>query len=267
MTDDKDSLEKLRQDIDRVDRRIHELLVERSGVVAAIGRAKRPDGIFIRPGRHANVLRRLAARHTGPFPLMALLRVWNEIIGPMTQLQGPLSMAVHEGLLDTAREFYGSYIPATTHGEPAALLAAVAEGQATVGVLPLPGQGPRWWPLLLERPDARVVARLPFLGDARPALVVARMHPEASGRDHAVVADPRPAPEADLAATLRRAGLTPLAPLDDAEPAVMAVEGFVAADDPRVAELAAAGLALLGGYPVPMAMEPEDSQQQDATER
>ncbi len=267
MTDDKDSLDKLRQDIDRIDRRIHELLVERSGVVAAIGRAKRPDGVFIRPGRHANVLRRLAARHSGPFPLLALLRVWNEIIGPMTGLQGPLSMAVAEGLDDTAREFYGSYTPTALLADPAAVLDRVAAGAATVGVLPLPGPGPRWWPLLAERPALRVVARLPFLGDAQPALVVARMAPEASGHDHSVVADPRPAPEVPAAAALRRAGLVAVGPLDAAEPAVLAVEGFLAPDDPRRYELEAAGLAVLGGYPVPLAMDSTQPDEQDLTKR
>ena len=63
------SLEELRREIDEIDDAIHDLLMRRAQVVEQVGIAKRPDNQIVRPGREAVILRRLAARHTGSFPL------------------------------------------------------------------------------------------------------------------------------------------------------------------------------------------------------
>ena len=74
------SLEELRREIDEIDDAIHDLLMRRAQVVEQIGIAKRPDNQIFRPGREAIILRRLAARHTGAFPIAVVVRIWREMI-------------------------------------------------------------------------------------------------------------------------------------------------------------------------------------------
>ena len=70
---------------------------------------------------------------------------------------------------DLARDHFGTHTPLTAFETIGQVLRAVIEGQATIGVLPLPQEDDRnaWWPLLRsnEPRQPRVFARLPF-GDS-----------------------------------------------------------------------------------------------------
>jgi len=188
------SLDQLRRQIDALDDRIQDLLIGRGELVEAIGGLKRADNIApFRPGREAQILRRLVGRHRGRFPRPALVRIWREILGGTVAMQTDLSVIAFEGCRDMARDHFGSRVPMI--GAPSAdeVMLAVAEGRATLGVVPLPDEDDPapWWPKLAGggagRP--RVVARLPFgtVGNAadayRDAFVVAAIEPEASGDD------------------------------------------------------------------------------------
>src|SRR5690606_35252375 len=106
---------------------------------AAAKRASGSAGAF-RPGREAQVMRRLAARLGGPFGVPTMVRLWREIMCEFTRLQGPFSAAVvatpdRPGLWDLARDHFGAETPLAQHDDADAVIAAVAAGQATVGVL------------------------------------------------------------------------------------------------------------------------------------
>lgn len=208
MTDEDTSLAELRAAIDSIDDEIQALLMRRSEIVLAVGRAKeaaadeRP-ATFLRPSREALMLRRLVANHHGPFPKGVLVQLWHEIIGAMVRLEGPFSVAVPcgpdlEGLWDLARNQYGGHAPLQSSASSLDALAAVTAGQVVVAVLPWPGtpaQPQAWWTAsALHAPDGpRVFARLPFgdHGCARPAadskpiwaLAVGRVECAATGRD------------------------------------------------------------------------------------
>ena len=63
------SLEKLRQEIDRIDDTMHDLLIQRSQVAEKIGELKGDGAVsLLRPGREAEILRRIVSRHQGKFP-------------------------------------------------------------------------------------------------------------------------------------------------------------------------------------------------------
>ena len=68
MPNDPSTLADLRQEIDRIDDAIHDQLMRRGELQAAIGRAKTGSEVYLRPGREAMVLRRLIARHEGRSP-------------------------------------------------------------------------------------------------------------------------------------------------------------------------------------------------------
>ena len=183
------SLEELRREIDEIDDAIHDLLMRRAQVVEQVGIAKQPDNQIVRPGREAVILRRLAARHVGPFPLAVVVRIWREMISAFSRLQGPFAITVYapedkRGFWDVARDHYGSSIPMTAVNTPAGgdphrgrrhrhrrRRADAGRGRPR-SLVALPHER--------RRQDApRIVARLPFCGrgnargDDRDALAIA----------------------------------------------------------------------------------------------
>jgi len=201
-----DDLDALRNEIDALDDRMHELLMRRTEVVQRIASVKRRDGeplSYMRPGREAVILRRLLARHQGELPKTVVARIWRELISALCRIQGPLKVAVlapekSVGYWDMARRQFGSSTPMTLHRSAQNVLRAVAAGGGTVGILPLPHDDEQdpWWPHLAAGGDTapQVIGRLPFLRDNSgqfedvSALVVANMAPEASGEDASLLA-------------------------------------------------------------------------------
>ena len=174
----KTSLDGLRREIDEIDNALHDLLMRRTELAREIGAAKGDGGPYIRPGREAQVLRRLVARHRGIFPKPVLVRIWREIISAFAGLQGPLAVAVYaaEGAPDLrtrARDHFGSLTPVTEHGSARSVVRAVTEGSATIGLLPVPESDDEdpWWRLLANdgKGTPRIIARVPFVS-MEPAL-------------------------------------------------------------------------------------------------
>jgi len=192
-------LAELRRRIDEIDDRMHQLLMQRAEITRAIGRTKGGDGLFIRPGREAQVLRRIIRQHEGPFPRASLAMIWREIFSGSTLVQGEFSVAVLSGggspaeLRPLTRDHFGVETPVKTMSSAAQVLRAVSEGEASVAVLPLPDgeeESPWWLGLARRGPEVpRIVARLPFVplpeasGRYEEALVVARIPQEETGED------------------------------------------------------------------------------------
>jgi chorismate mutase / prephenate dehydratase len=196
MTTDTVALARLRRQIDEIDDQIHDLMMRRAQIVVEIGTAK-GTGPMVRPGREAEILRRLVKRNR-LLPATALVRIWREMIVAMTSLEGPVSVAVYlpdndPGFWDLARDYYGATVPLARHRNPGAILRAVTEEPGLIGILPFPREGeagPWWRHLATDEGESlpRIIARLPFLsGHGRDALVVARLPCEASGDDRTLV--------------------------------------------------------------------------------
>jgi chorismate mutase-like protein len=281
MSRDQPSLSDLRREIDDIDDAMHDLLMRRATIAERIKTVKREagGGVF-RPGREAEILRRLAARHTGTVPRDVVVRIWRELISAFIGLQGPFAVAAWDGgepgCIDLARDHFGSVAPMTRHQSMRGVLQAVAEGAATAGVLPLPqeGEADPWWPALAGG-EARVqiCARLPFApggagrGDRAGALVVSRGDPEPSGEDRSVLLiECGEAPSRGrLTEALAKADLVPLFVAggpDSGPPSVaplyfVELAGFVTAAEPRLASFIreAPGIRaarIVGAYAVPL---------------
>jgi len=83
-----DRLEELRVSIDDVDRRIVELLNERTNVVEEIGRVKRTAKLPIyEPKREDQVFANISACNSGPIPNPGLRRIFERIIDEMRTIQ------------------------------------------------------------------------------------------------------------------------------------------------------------------------------------
>jgi chorismate mutase/prephenate dehydratase len=190
-----DPLAALRGEIDALDDALHDLVMRRAAVVARLA-ASRVKGTAVsplRPGREAAILRRLLARHSGPLPPAVLVRLWREILGSSSALQGGFAVAVPAGnaaLAEAARTHFGPLAALGREPDAAAALAAVAAGRAQAAVLPVPAAagGGAWW-AALEDPRPRVVARLPFFaaGPAPEALLVSSDGPDPSGDDRSLL--------------------------------------------------------------------------------
>lgn len=273
----------LRRQIDQIDDRLHELLIERAEIVGEVAASKQAGGgnggaAFYQPAREAQILRRLAARHRGPLPLASVLRIWRELLAATVGLETRFAVAVlappeTQGLWDLARDHYGSHTAMAACCSTAEVIRAVGDGSASVGILPMPREDDPvpWWPQLLPADGGapRIVARLPFggrgnaCGGGSDALAIGRCVQQASGSDRTVLA-------VEAAGDISRTRvLTLLAAADLActfcassrhgETSAMLIEldGFAPLADPRLVRLRAElgsrfRLLALGGYAVPL---------------
>lgn len=277
------NLEDIRREIDRIDDAIHDLIMRRTDVVAQLGDLNLANYAgYLRPGRQAEIVRRLIARHHGDFPRANLVRLWNEMLGALIAIQGKFSLAVYmpergAGYLELARDQFGAYANATVLRSVGQVVRAVADGQATVGILPMPDREDvePWWISLM--PDTqgipRIIARLPFLGpgpgrgDGIEALAIARLPQDATGYDRTWLAVETAADvsRARLRSALTAAGLEPtnLAATQHGEQfwlQLVEISGYVDPEDKRIARLVdkrepVQRVVVLGGYAVPVRPE------------
>jgi chorismate mutase / prephenate dehydratase len=279
MPTDPPSLDDLRLRIDQLDDAIHDALMHRAEVVAAIARVKQADSAApLRPGREAQILRRLMVRHRGPFPRAMLARIWRELLSGTIAIQAEMRIAVFApndaaGFWDLARDQYGSQTPMMGFRTAGEVVGAVTAGRATIGVLPIPGQGDTeaWWRLLIpgDAPKPRIFARLPFgaRGNAREvsdAFVIGAIEAEPSGIDRSlyVVETAKDLSRTRVPAALTAAGLSATALAGtvlagDSVAQLIEFEGWILPSDARLKEaLASLGGVLrdasLGGYAQPL---------------
>ncbi|MEK9725843.1 MAG: chorismate mutase [Rhodospirillaceae bacterium] len=203
MSDDKDKLKALRDEIDQIDRQLHALIMRRTEVVEGVRAVKEASQVMIRPSREAEILYRLMADHKGPFPKRELGRIWRELIVATLSFEGPFSVAVFNpedepGYWDLARDQYGTFSEMVRHGSARAAVEAVRERKATLGILPFPhrDRDEPWWRFLVsEAPETpKVIARLPFIPGSNvrnrdlEALVICPIAQEETGRDRSLLA-------------------------------------------------------------------------------
>jgi len=82
------ALAEWRERIDQLDRRLLDLLNERTRVVEEIGRIKREHGMPVyEPKREEDVLRNIAEHNGGPMAQEAARRIFERIIDEMRTLQ------------------------------------------------------------------------------------------------------------------------------------------------------------------------------------
>lgn len=276
------NLEALRLEIDQIDDSMHDLLMRRAEIVRRIGALKGNDApILYRPEREAQLLHRLIERHRGDLPVIAIVRIWREILNASTQMQGDFSLAVWRSETDAsvwqvARNHFGGDARSTAFNSPSQVINAVTRGEASVGLLPVPQQddAAAWWPNLLGETVPRVVSRLPFVvggnaatGNGAGALVIARNEALPSGNDRSllVLEIDSPVSRAKVVDALEGAGFAIGQQIVEGDGRgngsqlhLLDVADYVKAADARLASacllLGAVRVTRLGGYAVPVAV-------------
>lgn len=283
---DKQALADFRAQIDRIDIALHDMLRDRVEIIDNVRKLKGKQHIYIRPGREAQMLRALVGRPQGKLPEGLVVRLWRELIGGLTLVEGPLKVAVYApekgpDLWDHARDHYGSFTPLMEVPSAIAAIKALQANKVSVAVVPPPKPNDKdaWWPLLAadKKNVLTVFACLPFetvkpgRNNARNALpmglIVGKLYPELTGDDHSYLAmQCVHVPEAEMRRLLGKAGykvrqmLAQSMGRGSSAPTAYLVEteGYVGRSDTRLARLRAMlgsrlqYLAPLGGYAVPL---------------
>lgn len=176
--DDAAKLRALRDRIDAIDAEMHRLLIARGSVIDALIGIKgttRPGAAF-RPGREADMMRRLVARHEGALPLATVEHIWREIITTFTRMQAPFDIVMDvsvapERMRDVARFYFGFSVDLKPVEGPAAVIAAVSRSN-DLGLVARdqPAAAGPWWRGLVGAEAPRIMALLPHIGaKTRPA--------------------------------------------------------------------------------------------------
>jgi chorismate mutase len=193
------TLTELRQEIDRIDAAMHDLLIERGAIIDTLIEVKKTvdSGSAFRPGREASMMRALAERHHGLLPFDTVESIWRVIISTFTYVQAPY--AVHADISvgdapmrDTARFHFGFTVPYHTHGTADAVIDAVARSQGDLGIFSAHTEG-RWWQGLIGEGAAKIIARLPFVERpdhpaGTPVFVISKPLADAAVRDRVLYA-------------------------------------------------------------------------------
>ncbi|MFP3942546.1 MAG: chorismate mutase [Alphaproteobacteria bacterium] len=275
----------LRAEIDAVDEALHDLVMRRAELTEHMGALKAHGGGTgapeaqnpIRPAREAAILRRLAARHSGPLPLSVAVQIWRELIAANLRRQCAFELAVVETrdnrLWDMARAAFGTLTRATAYFRVEDAVRAAAEAPGTLAILPAPATSvpeAQIWPELLAASGApHVVCALPALrhGDWPEAFAVGSAPAEPSGEDvsFVLVTGRSPcAPEGDF---LAQAGLEgrvlaawPAMSAPGLYCALAAVQGFIRSRDAALERLQdmrredGGRAALIGAVPAPIGL-------------
>jgi chorismate mutase / prephenate dehydratase len=282
MANERESLDDLRREIDEIDERVHDLLINRAGLVERIRAVKRLESIAtVRPGREALILRKLIARHQGRFPIGAITRIWREIIAGITRMEmSSYAVAVYaaegdQGYWDIARDQFGSVTPMTPYSSPRDVLRIVDEGNASLGIVPVPRDDDTdpWWISLMIPDGLRVAYKLPFINgtNARStsngtavAFAFGRILPEPTGDDRTliVIETENPVSRAALNSFLERAKLPSQIIASSQQGTwfhLAAVEDFVTDNDARLETLNTGDeisrTVIIGSYAEPPAPE------------
>jgi hypothetical protein len=234
----------------------------------------------LRVSQAAKIFRGILARHSGRFPPRALVQIWSDIL---YALDTQTTLHVYGGedaprFWDLARTHFGCTMPLMGHSSATAVVHACANDASALGLLPPPESiegGQAWWEQLAPagHPGPRIAQCLPFVRNDSASVplpvgyVIGAIEQESTGTDTSVlrlVCHAEEMSRARLQTVLKQAGLDAHILAASREPnkaaasrLLIANRGFVAADDERLAQVAAIGgdaiesVSLVGGFADP----------------
>ena len=251
------SLDAVRARIDAVDAELLRLLDERASLAAAVAAAKRAageNGFGLRPGREAQVLRRLLSEPREAAEASLIVRVWRELMGDNLSRQGPFHLSVWGGKTETrivelARLRFGAAPPLALAAKPEDALAA-AKTPGGVAVMALDGG---WWGRLLAQPMLKVFSTLPCLSQWGPltAVAVAEVEVEPTGADVTFWVTDAAGPAAAVTDALGRDGVAASLLAEAGGLKLFSLAGFYQAEDDRLARAPGRLSGVIGAAPEP----------------
>lgn len=191
MSGNNPDLEKVRRELDRVDRAMLGLIAERLALSADVRKAKAGAKLW-RPSREDSHVSDLVAMAQGTGTSAALVsRIWAELMSASISVQG--STRLHFALegdtranLSLIRDRFGGSLPLSSYPTSSAALAAAYGDDEGIAVVPAPGGMNNWWTALAPggaMPDFKIVAALPRIavGGWPQAVAVAAIELDLAG--------------------------------------------------------------------------------------
>jgi chorismate mutase len=192
-----ETLADLRVEIDCIDSELHELLIKRGEIIHRLieAKARQGGGSAFRPGREADMMRSLVARHRGLLPLDTVESIWRIIISTFTYVQSPYSVHADisggdAAMRDCCRFHFGFTVPYVAHQGAGSVIEAVANSTGDLGLVRVEADpaAASWWRPLVEPRAPKIIARLPFVERpdhpaGMPLFVIAQPLAEAAVRD------------------------------------------------------------------------------------
>lgn len=280
-----ESLDSIRKQIDMLDNKIHDLLMQRAALVLDISREKEKANLpTVQPAREAQMIRRLLKRHSGALPEAAIVRIWRELVTSVSLLQAGLKVAVaapdaSTACWDLAKDYFGSVLPMMKSSSALTAISAVRSGETSFAVLPWPQDGDSnpWWGFLVNQEPAermRIIGALPYGSEEETftnlmdkALVISRSDFSPSGEDHSFLGLEvhGNVSRARIVDGMKAFDLEPLSVSTRLDPVgvagrglhIVEVDDYIAEDDARLKKIEQkfeefqARCVSLGGYPVP----------------
>ncbi len=234
-----ETLADLRDEIDRIDDCLHEMLMQRGEIIDRLiaVKARAVGSSAFRPGREADMMRRLVERHKGILPLDTVESIWRIIISTFTFVQANYS--VHADISggdaqmrDCCRFHFGFTVPYITHKNVAEVIAAVSAASGDLGLVPVAASAASgaWWQNLAAPTAPKIIARLPFVERpdhpaATPLFVIAKPVEDGAARDIVLYAATLTRWRDDLEVALRASGAELVAKAPDARAILLAAPG------------------------------------------
>lgn len=256
-------LDLIRQEIDRIDEQMIELLCARFAASEQVRQAKAASpqsGIPYRPGREAIILRTLQAQAGGKLPAGIVERIWRTIISASTMMQADVRIVTPADVLNDARyreavELFAATMPVEKTRSLKGCLEALAPSEPVLAIVPMKSE---WYVQVQARPESerpRVIAVLPAQSDkpSRSLAVLGYSISERTGEDETLVATTGKLPRDFVPKPVWSMKIN-----DDLH--FTAVPGYLSSSEqPLVGLKGNAGLALkvVGRYPTAMEMSDE----------
>lgn len=255
------SLETVRARIDQIDAELLALIDARAGLALEVAAAKAAAGdagkFGLRPGREANLMRKLLDRPRKHAPAGLIVRVWRELVGDSLSRQGPFHLTVYGGrdpvrAVDGARMRFGVAAGLRMAARPEEALAQ-ARTLGGVAALSLASDTP-WWGRLLAEPRMKVFAALPCLASwgALSALAVAEVEIEPTGDDTTFWVTDAPGSAASVIDALGRDGVAAELLAEAGGLRLFSLAGYYMANDERLARAPGRLTGVIGAAPAPI---------------
>ncbi len=166
----------LREEIDKIDNQIINLLKERMQIITKVGDLKKSncEKFFLKSSREADMIKELVKKSGNDFPKSIIVNIWRKIIAVANMQEQKLHIAIHnpKNISDYShlvREYYGDIVPFLNHDSATNIVSEIEKGQAQIGVFALPKieneeNSENWWiNLANNRAGLKVFAKIPFI--------------------------------------------------------------------------------------------------------
>ena len=154
----------IRKKIDRIDNKIHDLIMTRAELVSDVVKEKRSENfkdiVIYRPAREHEILVRLIKRHKGNISLISLISIWRNLISTYISIQGELKLIFTNNIDNIVNSHFTSEIKKIKKNNSTSCLKGLMENKAHIAILPFPNKYNDWWSKLNNFKGVNIVGSL-----------------------------------------------------------------------------------------------------------